>query len=182
MDNPTRPLRGNRRPGALAITVAAALILLLGPVLLLGLGAPGSPAHAGPVDSTPGLESTARQQIGATAHPGQGTPSSISQVTDASGIPPAVIGPPVEGLHNVLVWELTPEDQSRAATPETPSQEPEAGQETTEGTETDSGEGHRFLSPGLLGLTALVAVTALVGAYLSIRSRRRSRKSKETEE
>lgn len=153
MDNPTRPLRGNRRPAARAITVAAALLLLL------GLATPASPAP-----------------------PGQGIHSSAIRVTDPSRISPAVTGPQGQGSHTVLVWDLAPDDQSRAAAPQHPSQEPEGGQGTTEGTKTDSDEGHRFLSPGLLGLAALVAVTALVGAYLSIRSRRRSRKSKETEE
>lgn len=183
MDNPTRPLPGSLRTLARAITVAATLLLLL------GLATPGSPAHAGPVDSTPDREATegtapreTAVQSGGAAHPWQGLPSSEIRVTDPSGITPAVSKPPVEGLHTVLVWDLPPVDQPRAATPQTPSQEPEARQETTEGTETDSVQGHRFLSPGLLGLAALVAVTALVGAYLTIRSRRRSRKSKETEE
>ncbi|MCV9996216.1 hypothetical protein OIU93_18240 [Paeniglutamicibacter sp. ZC-3] len=52
---------------------------------------------------------------------------------------------------------------------------------TNDGNDEDSGEDHRFWSPGLLGLAGLVAVTALVGTILMIRSRRRPPPSQETE-
>ncbi|MFI8414671.1 hypothetical protein ACIGB6_19685 [Paeniglutamicibacter gangotriensis] len=52
---------------------------------------------------------------------------------------------------------------------------------TNDGNDEDSGEEHRFWSPGLLGLAGLVVVTALVGTILMIRSRRRPPQSQETE-
>ncbi|MDO2935180.1 hypothetical protein Q2T94_12770 [Paeniglutamicibacter sulfureus] len=51
----------------------------------------------------------------------------------------------------------------------------------TDGTGAGTEEEHRFLSPGLLGLAGLVAATALVGTYLTIRSRHRPPHSQETE-
>ncbi|WP_411732450.1 hypothetical protein [Paeniglutamicibacter sp.] len=104
------------------------------------------------------------------------------------GIPGAhAVERPASGSHTFTVKGSSLEDQTSPTAPNGSPREPKSSAEATdptepgELTEPGSDDGHRFLSPGLLGLAGLVAATALVGTFLMIRTRRRSRTNQETE-